>query len=118
MKRFIKSSIALSLLSISSLAFAQPVVLINTFSVDASKHEETLAYWESARDVLVQQPGYISTTLHRALSTDATYLYVNVANWESQKHFIDAISVMREELPALDLEGVTANPNLYEAIRN
>ena len=49
MKRFIKSSIVLSLLSISSLAFAQPVVLINTFSVDASKHEETLAYWESAR---------------------------------------------------------------------
>ncbi len=118
MKRFIKSFIPLSLLSISSLALAQPVVLINTFSVDASKHEETLAYWESARDVLVQQPGYISTTLHRALSTDATYLYVNVANWESQKHFIDAISVMREELPALNLEGVTADPNLYEVIRN
>ncbi|MCW1890216.1 antibiotic biosynthesis monooxygenase [Vibrio chagasii] len=30
-----------------------------------------------------QQPGYISTTLHQAL--DATYLYVNVANWESQR---------------------------------
>ncbi|MCG9545638.1 antibiotic biosynthesis monooxygenase [Vibrio sp. Isolate33] len=118
MKRFIKSYIALSLLSISSLAFAQPVVLINTFSVEASKDAETLAYWESARDVLVEQPGYISTTLHRSLSADATYRYVNVANWESQKHFLDAIAVMRNELPALDIEGVSADPNLYEVIRH
>lgn len=118
MKSFIKRAITLSLLSVSPFVFAQPVVLINTFTVDASKHEETLAYWESARDVLVKQPGYISTTLHRALSTDATYLYVNVANWQSQKHFIDAISAMEKELPALNLEGVTADPNLYEVIRN
>lgn len=118
MKHIIKYGLALGTLSVSALVSATPVVLINTFSVEPAHEAATLAYWESARDVLVQQPGYISTTLHRALSTDATYLYVNVANWESQKHFIDAISVMREELPALNLEGVTANPNLYEVIRN
>ncbi|KAB0480089.1 antibiotic biosynthesis monooxygenase [Vibrio sp. IB15] len=118
MKHIIKYGLALGAISVSALVSANPVVLINTFSVEPAHEAATLAYWESARDVLVQQPGYISTTLHRALSTDATYLYVNVANWESQKHFIDAISVMREELPALNLEGVTANPNLYEVIRN
>lgn len=118
MKSLIKRAITLSLLSVSPLVFAQPVVLINTFSVDANKEVETLAYWESARDLLIQQPGYISTTLHRAISTDATYLYVNVANWESQKHFLDAISVMGKELPAIEIEGVSADPNLYEVIRN
>lgn len=118
MKNIIKHGLALGAISVSALVSANPVVLINTFSVEPANEAATLAYWESARDVLVQQPGYISTTLHRALSTDATYLYVNVANWESQKHFIDAISVMREELPALNLEGVTADPNLYEVIRN
>ncbi|MCZ8485715.1 antibiotic biosynthesis monooxygenase [Vibrio lentus] len=81
---------------------------MNTFSVEASKEADTLAYWESARDVLIEQPGYISTTLHRSLSADA-HLPVNVANWESQKHFIDAISVMRKQLPALDIKGVTAD---------
>ncbi|PMG49059.1 antibiotic biosynthesis monooxygenase [Vibrio lentus] len=117
-KSLIKRAIALSLLSVSPLVLAQPVVLINTFSVETSKEAETLAYWESARDVLIEQPGYISTTLHRSLSAGATYLYVNVANWESQKHFIDAISVMRKQLPALDIKGVTADPNLYEVIRH
>ncbi len=118
MKSLIKRAITLSLLSVSPLVFAQPVVLINTFSVEASKDAETLAYWESARDVLIEQPGYISTTLHRSISADATYRYVNVANWESQKHFLNAISVMRKELAALDIEGVTADPNLYEVIRH
>ncbi|EDL55380.1 hypothetical protein VSAK1_22609 [Vibrio mediterranei AK1] len=118
MKSFIKKAITLGLFTVSPCLFAQPVVLINTFSVDAASEADALAYWESARDILVQQPGYINTTLHKALSKDATYMYVNVANWESKQHFIAAISAMRKQLPENHLDGVVADPNLYEVIRN
>ncbi|MFA0477484.1 antibiotic biosynthesis monooxygenase [Vibrio splendidus] len=118
MKNIIKYGLALGALSVSALVSAQPVVLINTFSVELSHEAATLTYWEDARDVLVKQPGYISTKLHRSLSSDATYRFINVAEWESKKHFHDAIQAMRKELPPLKIEGVSADPNLYEIIRD
>ncbi|NOJ04186.1 antibiotic biosynthesis monooxygenase [Vibrio splendidus] len=118
MKNIIKYGLALGALSVSALVSAQPVVLINTFSVEPVHEAATLTYWEDARDVLVKQPGYISTKLHRSLSSDATYRFINVAEWESKKHFHDAIQAMRKELPPLTIEGVSADPNLYEIIRD
>ncbi|MFA0325571.1 antibiotic biosynthesis monooxygenase [Vibrio splendidus] len=118
MKNIIKYGLALGALSVSVLVSAQPVVLINTFSVEPVHEAATLTYWEDARDVLVKQPGYISTKLHRSLSSDATYRFINVAEWESKKHFHDAIQAMRKELPPLKIEGVSADPNLYEIIRD
>ncbi|WP_122053752.1 antibiotic biosynthesis monooxygenase [Vibrio sp. Evd11] len=118
MKSIIKYGLALGALSVSALVSAQPVVLINTFSVEPAHEAATLTYWEDARDVLVKQPGYISTKLHRSLSSDATYRFINVAEWESKKHFHDAIQAMRKELPPLKIEGVSADPNLYEIIRD
>ncbi len=118
MKNIIKYGLALGALSVSALVSAQPVVLINTFSVEPVHEAATLTYWEDARDVLVKQPGYISTKLYRSLSSDATYRFINVAEWESKKHFHDAIQAMRKELPPLKIEGVSADPNLYEIIRD
>ena len=69
-------------------------------------------------NVLIEQPGYISTTLNRSISADATYRYVNVANWQSQKHFLNATSVITKERLAFDIEGVPSDPNLYEVIRH
>ena len=34
-----------------------------------------------------QQPGYISTRLHKAIVPWARFHYVNVAEWESVDHF-------------------------------
>ncbi|MEZ9723278.1 antibiotic biosynthesis monooxygenase [Vibrio splendidus] len=118
MMNIIKYGLAMGALSLSALVSAQPVVLINTFSVEPVHEAATLAYWENARDILVKQPGYLSTKLHRSLSSDATYRFINVAEWESKKHFHDAIQAMRKELPPLKIEGVSAEPNLYEIIRD
>ncbi|TCW19268.1 antibiotic biosynthesis monooxygenase family protein [Vibrio crassostreae] len=118
MKHIIKYGLALGTLSVSALVSATPVVLINTFSVEPAHEAATLAYWESTRDVLEQQPGYLSTKLHRSLSSDATYRFINVAEWESKKQFHDAIQAMRKELPPLKIEGVSADPNLYEIVRD
>src|SRR4029450_90560 len=47
------------------------LLLINPFEVPKGLEAEALAYWERCADVLRQQPGFISTRLHRAISPDA-----------------------------------------------
>ncbi|KDN29834.1 hypothetical protein VFDL14_03525 [Vibrio fortis] len=118
MRQSLKHTFGALMLTMSSLAVAKPVVLINTFAVDAASEEVTLEYWEAARDILEQQPGYISTKLHRSLDDDATYRFINVAQWESEAMFKSAIANMRKELPPMMFQGVSADPNLYQIIRD
>ncbi|WP_420833803.1 antibiotic biosynthesis monooxygenase family protein [Vibrio pelagius] len=118
MRKSIKHTLGALMVTISSLAMAEPVVLINTFAVDAASEEVALEYWEAARDILEQQPGYISTKLHRSLDDDATYRFINVAQWESEVMFKNAIANMRKELPPIMMKGVSADPNLYRIVRD
>lgn len=76
---------------------AEPVILINPFTVAPGKEEEAVAMWEKARDFLARQPGYISTRLHRALSPDAQFMLINVAQWESTEAFRAATMAMRQQ---------------------
>ena len=57
---------------------AEPVILINAFEVPAAEAETFIAAWEKTRDYLETQPGYIDTALHRALTPDAEFQFVNV----------------------------------------
>lgn len=117
-RQTVKHTLGAVMLTMSSLAMANQVVLINTFSVDPAHEQVTLEYWEAARDILEQQPGYISTKLHRSLDDDATYRFINVAQWESEAMFKSAIANMRKELPPMMIKGVAADPNLYQIIRD
>ena len=94
------------------------VVLINPFVVPENAIEETIAMWEQARDFLKDQPGYISTKLHRSLASDATYLLINVAQWESAEHFKSATALMVKEANLPRIEGVVPAPQLYTVIRD
>lgn len=94
------------------------VILINPFTIPKGKVEEAIVLWEAGRDFLAQQPGYISTKLHRSLSPDAPYQLINVAEWESIETFKAATTKMRA-LPDLPfVEGVSSAPQLYDVIRN
>ena len=70
----------------------QPVVLINAFEVPEEADEAFLEGWERQREFLSAQDGYVSTRLHRSLSPDADFRFVNVARWDSAKAFRDATS--------------------------
>jgi heme-degrading monooxygenase HmoA len=70
----------------------EPVVLINAFEVPDGADEAFLAGWERQREFLSAQAGYLSTRLHRSLSPDADFRFVNVALWESAQTFRDATS--------------------------
>ena len=58
------------------------VILLNPFEVPAGKEEEALKLWERAAEVMRKSPGFISTRLHRAISPDARFQLINMAEWE------------------------------------
>src|SRR5262249_8422241 len=94
------------------------MVLINPFEVPKGLEEEALAYWERCAAVLRQQPGFISTRLHRATSPDARFAFINVAEWASAEQFYEAAS--RPEFQAVAVEGATKYPHfpaLYQVVR-
>jgi heme-degrading monooxygenase HmoA len=70
----------------------EPVVLINAFEVPEGEDDAFLRGWDRQRELLSTREGYLSTRLHRSLSPDADYRFVNVARWESEQAFRDATS--------------------------
>jgi quinol monooxygenase YgiN len=60
-----------------------PIVLINKFSVAEQDVRALLDAWADDAAWMKQQPGYISTQLHRGTAGSTTF--VNVAVWESAR---------------------------------
>jgi hypothetical protein len=46
-----------------------------------------VAFWEKVARFMKQQPGFISTRLHRAIIPGARFQLINLAEWESVEHF-------------------------------
>jgi len=103
-------------LSLSAAASAQ-VTLINVFEVPEGEIDASIAAWEEARDFLSDQPGYISTALHQSLQPDARFQLINVARWETEQDFAEAIERMRREEVFPEIEGLRTNAALYRVIR-
>ncbi len=61
------------------------VVLINTFTVEPEEAEQLREAWTSDAAFMKQQPGFISTQLHRGIGGSS--VFVNYAVWESVEHF-------------------------------
>jgi heme oxygenase (mycobilin-producing) len=70
----------------------EPVVLINAFEVPEEDDEAFLNGWKRAQEFLSTRDGYVFTRLHRSLSPDADFRFVNVALWESAQAFRHATS--------------------------
>lgn len=69
-----------------------PVVAIIAFEVPEQEDEAFLRGSERTREFLRTQPGYLSMKLHRGLSPQADFRFIEVAYWESQQAFRDATS--------------------------
>ena len=115
---FATAALNLGIASANAESQNENVVLINTFTVPGEVLQETIEYWEQARDFLKEQPGYVSTKLHQSLSPDAKYLLVNVAEWETAEAFKAATALMHKTASLPLIEGVVPGPGLYKVIRN
>jgi heme oxygenase (mycobilin-producing) len=95
------------------------VTLINPFEVPEGKEEAVLKMWEKAAEFMKKQPGFVSTRLHRALSPEARFHLINVAEWESAENFQAAInSAEFKKLTEGAMEDFPHYPALYEVIRS
>ena len=64
---------------------ADPVVLINLFTVAEADIPALMSAWEKDANWMKQQPGFLSTQLHRALG--GSHMFMNYAVWESVDSF-------------------------------
>jgi heme-degrading monooxygenase HmoA len=96
---------------------SRPLVLINAFEVPPDADDEFIRGWEAARDYLQTQPGYVDTALHRAISPDADFRFVNLARWESPQQFQAATQSPGFREAAKGLAAFRPHPGLYEVVR-
>jgi len=94
---------------------ASPVVLVNVFTLDKADEHSLLEAWEHDAQFMKQQPGFISTQLHRALGESPTYL--NYAVWETTAAFRAAFT-NPEFLARLSSypSSAVATPHLFQKV--
>ena len=94
---------------------ASPVVLVNVFTLDPADEPAFLKAWQDDALFMKQQPGFISTQLHRAIGESPTYL--NYAVWESTALFRAAF-MQPEFRAALSHypDSAVARPHLFRKV--
>ncbi|HZZ89502.1 MAG TPA: antibiotic biosynthesis monooxygenase family protein [Caulobacteraceae bacterium] len=94
---------------------AAPVVLLNLFLLDPADEPAFLSAWADDAGFMKQQPGFISTQLHRAIGERPTYL--NYAVWDSTAVFRAAFSHPQfiAKLSAYPASAV-ASPHLFQKV--
>jgi heme-degrading monooxygenase HmoA len=93
------------------------VVLINAFEVRPDADDAFVSAWEATRQFLRDQPGYLATRLHRSLSPDTRFRFVNIGRYESLQAFQAAVGQpgFRQAAAAIQHR---AHPSLYEVVRH
>jgi quinol monooxygenase YgiN len=92
-----------------------PVIVINRFTVDPEEVDQFLKALAAAAEVMKQQPGHISTQIHRGIADSS--VFVNYQVWESSKHLGRAINNLDFASKMADLPHSTVmSPYLYRKI--
>jgi len=92
-----------------------PIVLINQFNVAAEDADRLIEVWADDAAFMKQQPGFISTQLHRGTAGSTTFM--NVAVWESARALGDAFrSPEFQKRAARYPESATAAPHVFERV--
>jgi heme-degrading monooxygenase HmoA len=95
------------------------VTLINVFEIGHDDVEEFLREWQQRAEFLGRQPGFRSLRLHRALSPDARFQLVNVAEWDNAEALQAATaqdSFQQSAQRSMQQFAVAANPALYRVV--
>ena len=92
-----------------------PIVLMNQFSVAPEDVEGFLEVWADDAAFMKQQPGFISTQLHRGTAGSCTFM--NVAVWESSRALGEAFgSPEFQERAARYPESAVAAPHVFQKV--
>ena len=93
-----------------------PVILINKFSVAPEEFDQFLEGWATEAQKFKEQPGFISTQLHRGIGGSCTF--VNYAVWESTAHFKKAVNNVMNPNDGMSAypASTVASPHLFKKV--
>ena len=97
----------------------EPITLINVFEIRQDDVESFLQEWRERAEFLGRQPGFRSLRLHRALSPEARFQLVNVAEWDSAEALQAATShgfFQQSVRRSMDQFAVAAHPGIYRVV--
>jgi heme-degrading monooxygenase HmoA len=93
------------------------VTVINSFEVPAGREGEFVELWKKINAYMQRKPGYLDNKLHRAITPDALFPFVHVAQWASMAHFLGAHdSGFRELVEQPQWSGFVPHRVLLEAV--
>ena len=91
-------------------------VLINPFEVPEDIDDDRfLEGWGRVADYMRSRPGFVTSRLHRAVSPNPRFRFVNVAEWASPQDFQAAVT--SPEFQAMAAGSPPGYPALYEVVR-
>jgi quinol monooxygenase YgiN len=92
------------------------VILINKFSVDPKEFDQFKKAWADEAAKFKEQPGFISTQLHKGIGGSGTF--VNYAVWESAAQFEKAVrSIMNpKDIMSAYPPSTVASPHLFKKV--
>ena len=93
-----------------------PVMLINKFSVVPEEFDQFLKGWATEAKKFKEQPGFISTQLHKGIGGSGTF--VNYAVWESAAHFKEAVMKVMDPQDRMSAypQSTVASPHLFKKV--
>ncbi len=93
------------------------ITLINSFEVPTGREDQFLQFWKQVNAYMQKKPGYLGHKLHRAITPDAPFRFVNVARWSSMAHFQAAHDAGFRELVGRPAgSAFQPHPVLYEVV--
>jgi quinol monooxygenase YgiN len=93
-----------------------PVILINKFSVDPEEFDLFLKGWAAEAEKFKEQPGFISTQLHKGIGGSG--IFVNYAVWESAEYFKRAVNKVMDAQDRFSAypPSTVASPHLFKKV--
>jgi heme-degrading monooxygenase HmoA len=93
------------------------IKFINLFTVPVGRDEQFLQLFKRVNAYMAAKPGYLSHRLHRAVSDDAVYRFVNYVEWESEQAWADAHDDgFRAHVGEAGWREFTSTPALFEIV--
>ncbi len=88
-------------------------ILINCFEVSPDQEEDFLTLWRQSDQLLRSRGGYRSTRLHKALSPQARFRYINVAELDAVDTWQSIVSSPEFGAIAARMRQFHPSPGLY-----
>lgn len=116
MARVVEMDESVSIFSQMNEEDGGPVILINKFNVAPSESDEFVKRWAEEASKFKEQPGFISTQLHKGIG--GSRIFVNYAVWKSVAQFKNAVDKVMKSDDRMSRypPGTIASPHLFKKV--